>query len=216
MPRIQVRQTKPKRIVTAHKIRSMAAARCSVKKYPTIQPPPERERAQGQDFTAFFNQSVPSTVGLGVTAAVGVFFLLVIISLANAPIPLATAALPSASSRTRLYVSETYGYKFHYPNTWVFEVNQVGKFEEVILSGNGEKIAVATTSEVSTSTLIPAVPETLVLNGISAFRYHDYDPFTGEPQNRVVIKRPDGLYHEILGYGLRFERLVKSFVLSNK
>ena len=220
MPRIEAKRTKPKGLATARKIRVKAARPRSAIAYSTTWSLLGGKRAriqrQGRDFASFLNQPVSSSAGLVVAVAVSAFFLFEIMSLAKAPIPLTTATLPPISSRTRLYISKTYGYQLRYPNTWVYEVRPVGEFEEVILIGGGDKVVVATTNEVSTSTLIPAAPETLVLNGINAFRYHDYDSLTGQPQDRVVIKRPDGLYHEILGYGPRFERLIKSFALSNQ
>lgn len=174
----------------------------------------KHSRNQGPHFRLLFNQPVSSSAGFIIIAATSALLSFVIIFFTNAPPPLATNVVPSIFSGTRLYVSPTYGYHLRYPDTWAYEIRPVGEFEEVIFSGNGDKIVVATTDNVSIHTLIPAVPENAALNGISALRYHDYDPLTGQPLDRVVAKREeDGQYYEISGYGPKFERLIRSFAL---
>lgn len=195
--------------------KSYVAPKPSVTTRQTVVSEPLASPREAQiSFISFLNQPVSPIASFAVPAVLSIFFILIIIYVANEPIPLTTAAVPRTAAQTRLYVSEAYGYKFRYPSNWTYEVKPLGEFEEVVLSGNGETIIVRTTNEVSTSTLIPAAPETVTLNGISALRYHDYDSSTGEPQDRIVISRPDGLYHEVSGYGPRFERLAKSFTLS--
>jgi hypothetical protein len=64
-------------------------------------------------------------------------------------------------------------------------------------------------------TLIPGSFYTDEINGTQVTRYRDYDPDTGLLLERVVVKRSNGLVHELRGYGPLFERVVDSFVLDD-
>jgi len=207
MPRVYAKQA-AYRAAAAHKTRAKTTSK-SLSSFLD-----KHSRDQRLNFGPFLNQPVSSTTGFIIIAAMSVLLSFVIIFFTNAPLPLATNVVPSIFSGTRLYISLTYGYHLRYPETWNYEIKSAGESEKVVFSGNGDRIVVATINNVSIYTLIPAVPENVALNGINALRYHDYDPLTGQPMDRVVVKREDGQYHEISGYGPKFERLLRSFALS--
>lgn len=120
-------------------------------------------------------------------------------------------------SFTRAYQSEKHQFKFEYPAMWRVSEFVVGegedKLESVVLQNGSHSIVIYTTREVSEETLVPGSSYVTTINGLSATRYRDYDPQTGLLLERVVIESPDGLLHELRGYGPLFERVVNSFSL---
>ena len=171
---------------------------------------------QAEEWLSLLRRPISSMVGLSIVIVISVIIGAAMIFLAAVPRPSFIPLPPSISSQTLTYESKTYGYHLRYSNSWTYNVSEAsasGEIEEVIFKGNGDKIVVATTKKTSEDTLIPASPTIMVLNGVNAIRYHDYDPATGLPLDRVVIERDDGLYHELRGFGSMFERLVRSFTL---
>ncbi|MFA5954913.1 MAG: hypothetical protein WC817_05295 [Patescibacteria group bacterium] len=116
------------------------------------------------------------------------------------------SATPDVMTETT-YISPTEGYQFSYPTLW-----QVTESGDMLLLRNGShRIGIYTESTVSTETLIPSAPVIEHINNLNTQRYRDYDPATGGIMDRVVIKRPDGRYNELRGYGPVFERILQSF-----
>lgn len=156
--------------------------------------------------------------GLFIIISASAISSLVIIYLSVAAMPLATTPVVSVLSLSKNYISDSYNYQVRYPGTWSYEVNASpleGVLEEVAFIKDANKIVVITANEVSTATLFPEAPLELDLNGTAALRYHDYDSATGQPLDRVIIKREDGRYNELRGYGTFFERLIGSFIISS-
>ncbi|PJE75484.1 hypothetical protein COV04_04570 [Candidatus Uhrbacteria bacterium CG10_big_fil_rev_8_21_14_0_10_48_11] len=131
--------------------------------------------------------------------------------------PALDSSVPDISTQTT-YASPSEGYAFSYPILWrVSEFTTAGQTDEgkplhsLVVSNGVHRIVIYTESTVSSETLIPSAPTRETVGALSAERYHDYDPATGGPLDRVVIKRPDGRYNEIRGYGPVFERVLQSF-----
>lgn len=127
----------------------------------------------------------------------------------------------SAVPRIRHYTSSAYGYRVSYPPDWSYDVAKVSTLpsdilEQVTFHSGGGTVMVRTARRVSTTTLIPAAPVPLTLNGVAALWYHDYDPGTGLPLDRIIVRRSDGLFNELRGYGAAFEEFAKGFSLVSK
>lgn len=120
----------------------------------------------------------------------------------------------------REYQSEKHQFKFEYPAMWRVSEFVVGegedKLESVVLQNGSHSIVIYTTREVSAETLVPGSSYVTTVNGLTTTRYRDYDPQTGLLLERVVIEGPDGLLHELRGYGPLFERVVNSFAIEAK
>lgn len=118
------------------------------------------------------------------------------------------------------YYSDNYGYSLDYPKPWKVSEFIVGEgeksLESVVLQNGGQSIVIYTSREASDETLLPNSSFVTEVNGVKTVRYRDYDPATGLLLERVVIERPDGLVHELRGYGPLFERVVQSFLLEQK
>lgn len=117
----------------------------------------------------------------------------------------------------REYQSEKYNFKLERPAKWQVSEFVVGegqeRLESVVLQNGAQSIVIYTTREVNEETLVPGSSYADEVNGNQVVRYRDYDPDTGLLLERVVIERPDGLVHELRGYGPLFERVVDSFTL---
>lgn len=161
---------------------------------------------------------VSSQSGIFLVVVVSVIFGAVMMYLASSPFPMATTSIAPASLRMKIYQSEKYGYRISYPNSWVLTTNEQPSdaLEEIVIGAGLDKVTIVTTDKVSLDTLFPALPRPEALKGINGVRYHDYDPVSGVPLDRVVIERPDGYYNEVRGYGKSFERIVKSFSFTTK
>jgi len=153
----------------------------------------------------------------GIFIAVVVAGLGMLVVLWPRAVPMATG--PFFVPRIRHYTS-VYGYRVSYPPDWSYNVAKDSVLppdiiEQVTFHGGGGTVVVRTARRVSTATLIPAAPIPLTLNGVAALWYHDYDPGTGLPLDRVIVRRPDGLFNELRGYGASFEGFAKGFLLAS-
>lgn len=115
------------------------------------------------------------------------------------------------------YKSDNYNFSLQHPTKWRVSEFVVGsgedRLESVVLQNGSQSIVIYTTREADDETLIPGSNYQDEVGGQKVVRYRDYDSDTGLLLERVVIERPDGLIHELRGYGPLFERVVDSFLL---
>lgn len=152
------------------------------------------------------------SVAVALTVLIALVFVagLLLVGLSQRPVIVAETVTPRAAT-IHTYTSPRFRYALRYPAGWTYQMDLP---ERVTFRRGSEEVTVSTTDRVSEQTLIPASPvEFQLRDGTTALRFRDYNPTTGQPLDRVVVERPDGLFHELRGYGTVFETIVQTFTL---
>ncbi len=155
--------------------------------------------------------------GVGRSISAGLAFVVVVLVSAVAGLGLmAYASAPTdvgtvnSQNNWQWFVSPD-GYQVRYPKGW-----SVTTGSAVVFQSSQDTVTVATLKKAVESGLFPDATVQLTLHGAKATQYRDADPVTGEPIDRVVVKRSDGRVNEIRGNGPAFEMIVSSFTLLAK
>lgn len=117
-----------------------------------------------------------------------------------------------------LYVNDKVGFRLNYPSDWRLARDEARAIDRIIAPGGAnEKDITIMVIESSFEIALrdEFIEEVILSDGVTAKLLHDNSPRDESPLDRLIVEIDGNVFIEANGYGRVFDRVIKSFRLTN-